>query len=75
MRKERTYKQIEESRNRRLWITSVVIPLVSTAATLYSNPEIKRSIDRKCKEAKFKWLVTKSNVKNWIDERKGSEES
>lgn len=39
--RERTYKQIEASRNRRLWLTQVVIPTASMGAmvftTLYNN--------------------------------------
>lgn len=37
----KSYRQIEASRNRRLWITNVILPVVSTGAlvftTLYSN--------------------------------------
>ncbi len=41
MRKEKTYKQIEASRNRRLWITNVMLPVGTTVAmvgtALYNN--------------------------------------
>lgn len=41
MFKEKTYKQIEASRNRRLWITNVILPTASmvtmVGVTLYNN--------------------------------------
>lgn len=43
-----TYKQIEASREVRLWIGQVIVPAVTTAVTMgtgiiLTNPEIKRS--------------------------------
>lgn len=46
MRRNRTYKQIEDSRNTRLWITSVILPSVMVANSLYNNnPEIQKSVN------------------------------
>lgn len=35
--KEKTWKQIEQSRNRRLWITGVGLPVAGILTTLYCN--------------------------------------
>lgn len=50
---KRTYKQIEESRNRRLWVTQVLVPLATAGAALYSNPEIRNNVHRGVTNAKL----------------------
>lgn len=35
--RERTYKQIEASRNRRLWITTVVLPVASMGIMVFTS--------------------------------------
>lgn len=60
---KRTYKQIEASRNARLWITTVVMPAAMFGLTLYnSNPEMKHSINEAFVKgkAKVKDLSTKA---------------
>lgn len=48
-----TYKQIEASREARLWITQVIAPtLVLTTAVVMSNPELKEKVTTKFKEVK-----------------------
>lgn len=47
MRKEKTWKQIEQDRNRRLTVTNIIIP-VATGVTgiLASSPSLRYSISR-----------------------------
>jgi len=52
-----TYKQIEASREARLWIGQVIVPAVTAAATVVVlHPEIKQNISNKFANIKFnKW--------------------
>jgi hypothetical protein len=48
--REKTYKQIEASRNTRLWITSVVIPITTTGVGLFTamyggNPNFRNKVN------------------------------
>lgn len=48
-----TYKQIETSREMRLWISQVIVPAVTTVgAILYMNPELRHKLADKAKELK-----------------------
>lgn len=48
-----TYKQIEASREIRLWIGQVIVPAVTTAAAvLYMNPELRYKLADKASEIK-----------------------
>ena len=60
-----TYKQIEASREARLWISQVIIPAVTIVGTVLAVPEVrtavvekgkqvKESISNKIKKSKFK---------------------
>lgn len=42
-----TYKQIETSREIRLWIGQIIIPAASVALAILSIPEVRYSIGRK----------------------------
>lgn len=42
--KKKTYKQIEASRNRRLWITQVILPVAGFVVTVASNDNLRTSI-------------------------------
>lgn len=66
-----TYKQIEASREARLWIGQIIVPAVTFAATTITIPEvrsaiaakakeIKRNIEDKTKKKKFKVVETES---------------
>lgn len=46
-----TYKQIETSREVRLWITQVLVPLVGIAAMV---PEVRGAVTNKFKEIRNK---------------------
>lgn len=42
-----TYKQIEARRETRLWITQIVVPGITLAATILAIPGVKDSIAEK----------------------------
>lgn len=55
--RERTYKQIEASRNRRLWVTQVAMPVASMAVmvgvTLYNNNlQFRYAVNEKLEDVK-----------------------
>jgi hypothetical protein len=47
-----TYKQIEASREVRLWIGQVVVPAVTAGALLMSNPDIRQAVTTKTNQIK-----------------------
>lgn len=47
-----TYKQIEASRELRLWIGQVVVPAAAAAAVVLSNPELKNAVKEKFESIK-----------------------
>lgn len=48
-----TYRQIEASREARLWITQVIVPtLVLTATVVMANPELKEAAMAKFNKVK-----------------------
>lgn len=47
-----TYKQIEASREARLWIGQVIIPAAIAAGYVMSKPELRDKIATKFKEVK-----------------------
>lgn len=49
-----TYKQIEASREARLWITQVIIPAASVAAVAFTIPEFREAAGAKIKNLKDK---------------------
>ena len=51
---ERTYKDIEDSRNTRLWITDVILPVLGIAAFVYTNEGARNDIKRLVGTAKQK---------------------
>ena len=52
-----TYKQIEASRELRLWIGQVIVPAVTMAGAvaLASIPEVRNTASRKLEELKWKF--------------------
>ena len=52
MRRPKTYLEIEESRNRRLWFKEVVIPMSVIAAYVFSNQNNRDYVAKKGKEIK-----------------------
>lgn len=49
-----TYRQIESSRERRLWITQVVMPTALVAAAILGNREVRENLKDKATELKEK---------------------
>ena len=49
-----TYRQIESSRERRLWITQVVMPTVLVAAAILGNREVREDLKDKVTDIKEK---------------------
>lgn len=47
-----TYKQIEASREARLWIGQVIVPAVVGAAMILSNPQARQVIGEKATNVK-----------------------
>lgn len=47
-----TYKQFETSREIRLWIGQVAVPVLAGAACLLANKEIRQKVSDKVKETK-----------------------
>lgn len=47
-----TYKQIEASREARLWIGQVIIPAATAAAVILANPETRQKATAKIDELK-----------------------
>lgn len=53
-----TYKQIEASREVRLWIGQVIVPAVGIVAVAMSNPETRERVTQKA-----------NNVKRFVKEK------
>lgn len=49
-----TYKQIEASRELRLWIGQVIVPTIGVSVALSANPEVRRAVNEKIKDIKAK---------------------
>lgn len=47
-----TYKQIEASREARLWISQVIVPVVGTAAMILTVPEARHTVVTKANDVK-----------------------
>ena len=59
-----TYKQIEASREARLWIGQVIVPAVSAAVLIIgANPELKNTV-------KTKALNVKDSITNRFQKKK-----
>ena len=47
-----TYKQIEASREARLWIGQVIVPAVTCVTIAMANPEVRKAVTTKFKSVK-----------------------
>lgn len=47
-----THKQIEASRELRLWIGQIIIPAVSVAAIVFTNPDVRRAAKEKLNDVR-----------------------
>lgn len=48
-----SYKRIEASREARLWLGQIVIPVVSTAVAALSIPEVRQMVAIKANQIKY----------------------
>lgn len=48
-----TYKQIEASRELRLWIGQIVVPALTLAAAAMAIPEVRQTIAAKAENVKY----------------------
>ena len=71
--RKRTYKDIEESRNRRLWITEVILPIGTLAIVAMSNPEVKKTCKKMSDGIKNETNKVVNKVKG-VFSKKGKEE-
>lgn len=49
-----TYKQIEASRELRLWIGQIIVPAITLAATTLAIPEVRQAVAAKANEIKYR---------------------
>lgn len=57
-----TYKQIEASRELRLWIGQVIVPAVSVTAVVLANPDVRNAAKEKLDIIKRKFQSRKIRV-------------
>jgi hypothetical protein len=57
-----TYKQIEASRELRLWIGRVIVPAVSVTAVVLANPDVRNAAKQKLDSIKQKFQSKKIRV-------------
>ena len=57
-----TYKQIEASRELRLWIGRVIVPAVSVTAVVLANPDVRNAAKQKLDNIKRKFQSRKIRV-------------
>ncbi|WP_304643276.1 hypothetical protein [uncultured Parasutterella sp.] len=57
-----TYKQIEASRELRLWIGQVIVPAVSVTAVVLANPDVRNAAKEKLDNIKRKFQSRKIRV-------------
>lgn len=48
-----TRKELDRRRENRLWLTQIGIPLITTAVTLLTIPEVRYSISERSKQVKI----------------------
>lgn len=49
-----TRKQIDASREARLWIVQIALPMITMATTVLSIPEVRQAVAAKANEVKYK---------------------
>lgn len=47
-----TYKQIEASRETRLWLGQIIVPAIGLAATVLAIPEVRQAVAAKADDIK-----------------------
>lgn len=61
-----TRRQIDASRERRLWISQVLMPAITMAAGLMAIPEVRETVKAKATEAK---IVIEDRIKKFKEAR------
>ena len=70
-----TYKQIEATREVRLWITQIVVPIATTViAASIAVPEVRQAVAAKCKSVK-KSINKKLKRKEKVIREKGLDDN
>lgn len=59
-----SYKQIERSREARLWLGQVIIPLLTGSALMLANPELSQKIADRANRVK-------TSIKNKFKKKEG----
>ncbi|MCM1363448.1 MAG: hypothetical protein NC215_00490 [Ruminococcus sp.] len=59
-----TYKQIEASREARLWIGQIFVPAITLAATTMAIPEVRQAVSMKAQNIKQS-IELKMKKKKW----------
>lgn len=49
-----TRKQIDASREARLWIVQIALPMITMVTTVLSIPEVRQAVAAKANEVKYK---------------------
>lgn len=57
-----TYKQIEASRELRLWIGQVIVPAITMSTVVLANPDVRRAAAEKIESVKQKIQARKVRV-------------
>lgn len=57
-----TYKQIEASRELRLWIGQVIVPAIGVSLTVLANPEVRSYVSNKIEKTKTKFQKNKNGA-------------
>lgn len=58
-----TRKQIDASRERRLWISQIIVPTITTVGALLTVPEVREGV-------RSTFTNLKNNVKNTVNKLK-----
>lgn len=58
-----TRKQIDAARERRLWVTQIVVPMASAAVVALSIPEVRETVAAKCSQVKAEIQYKTENLK------------
>lgn len=49
-----TYKQIEQMRETRLWVTQIFVPAILIGGVIVTNPNVQRAFNDSCEKVKNK---------------------
>lgn len=64
-----TRKQIDASRERRLWVTQVIVPAASVAVAALGIPEVRETVAAKCAQVKAELEYKTENLKQKLHKK------